>query len=144
MTNSEHGRLTENNRHGPAVHLLGDGSRSVIDDVTTSALQMAVSGLALRQRVIANNLSNIETPGYLAGRVSFENELRTAVENGASPSSVTATTARSLEPTRADGNNVNIDEEMLSHTNTVMSYQLALRGLDAKYGLLRDVIKAGA
>ncbi|PZS25841.1 MAG: flagellar biosynthesis protein FlgB [Pseudonocardiales bacterium] len=116
----------------------------MIDDVTTSALQMAVSGLAQRQRVIADNLANIETPGFRAGRVTFENALQTAVRDGISPSSVTPTTARSLEPTRTDGNNVNIDEEVLSHTNTVMTYQLALRALDSKYGLLRDVIKAGA
>jgi flagellar basal-body rod protein FlgB len=47
----------------------------------------------------------------------------------------------SLEPTRLNGNNVNLDEESLAHIDTMMRYQLTIRALDGKYGLLRDAIK---
>ena len=47
----------------------------------------------------------------------------------------------SLEPTRLNGSNVNLDEETLSHIDTTMRYQLTLRALDSKYGMLRDAIK---
>jgi flagellar basal-body rod protein FlgB len=100
-----------------------------------------VAGLSARQNAIANNISNIETPGYQARKVKFEEELSTAVSNGLSPSTVSPSVQNSLEPTRMNGNNVNLDEETLSHVDTMMRYQLTLRALDGKYGLLREAIK---
>jgi flagellar basal-body rod protein FlgB len=114
---------------------------AVFDDLSSSALRVSVAGLAARQNAIANNIANIETPGYKARKVEFEDALRGAVERGVSPSSVAPTTATSLEPTRLNGSNVNLDEETLSHIDTTMRYQLSLRALDSKYGMLRDAIK---
>jgi flagellar basal-body rod protein FlgB len=116
----------------------------VLDDITSVTLHSALTGLAKRQRVIADNISNVETPGFLAGRVSFEDSLSNAVSSGADPASVTPQVARSLQPTREDGNNVNLDQEMLSNVDTNLRYQLTLRALDSKYGLLHDAIKGGA
>ena len=108
----------------------------MFDDVSSVTLRTALDGLALRQRVIADNISNIETPGYLAKKVKFEEALGAAVSSGGSPADVTPTVARSLEPTRLNGNNVMSDEVDPSDV-----YQLALRAMDAKFGLLHDVIK---
>jgi len=113
----------------------------VFDDVSSSSLRVAVAGLAARQSAIANNISNIETPGYRARKVQFEEALSGAIARGDSPSSVSPSTQTSLEPTRLNGNNVNLDEETLSHIDTTMRYQLTLRALDHKYGMLRDAIK---
>jgi flagellar basal-body rod protein FlgB len=115
----------------------------VLEDVTSAALHTALSGLSRRQRVIADNISNIETPGFLAGRVQFEDALRSAVAGGGNPASVSPTVARSLEPTREDGNNVNLDHETLSNVDTNLRYQLVLKALDSKYGLLHTAIKGG-
>jgi flagellar basal-body rod protein FlgB len=112
----------------------------VFDDVTSAALRTALSGLSMRQRVIADNIANIETPGFLAGRVSFEEALNSAVKAG-DPSAATPTLARSLEPTREDGNNVNLDHETLANVDTGLRYQLALRAMDSKFSLIRDVTK---
>lgn len=110
----------------------------MFDDVTSVALQTALRGLSERQRVIADNVANINTPGFLAGRVSFEDELRQAVANGASGASadVAPTIQRQLEPTRTDGNNVNLDEETLANVETGLRYQLALRAMDHEFSLL--------
>ena len=113
----------------------------MFDDLSSSSLRVAVAGLSARQTAIANNIANIETPGYQARKVGFEEALRGAVERGDSPSSVAPSTQTSLEPTRLNGNNVNLDEETLSHIDTTMRYQLTLRALDSKYGMLRDAIK---
>ena len=83
----------------------------MFDSVSSVALQSALDGLAMRQRVIADNVANIQTPGYHAQKVSFEDALSKAVSHGSG--AVTAHVARSLEPTRMDGNNVNLDEETL-------------------------------
>jgi flagellar basal-body rod protein FlgB len=112
----------------------------VLEDVTSVALRTALNGLSMRQRVIADNIANVQTPGFLAGRVSFEDELRHAVTNG-SPAAGAPTVARSLEPTREDGNNVNLDHEVLSNMDTNLRYQTMLRAVDDKFGLLRSVIK---
>ncbi|GAB1643303.1 flagellar basal body rod protein FlgB [Krasilnikovia sp. MM14-A1259] len=113
----------------------------MFDDVSSSALRVAVSGLAARQSAIADNIANIETPGYHARKVKFEEALSGAIAAGRSPSSVSPSVQRSLEPTRLNGSNVNLDEETLSHIDTTMRYQLALRAVDSKYGLIRDAIK---
>jgi flagellar basal-body rod protein FlgB len=111
----------------------------VIDDVTSVALHSALSGLALRQRVIADNIANINTPGYHAKKVQFESALAGAVTDGTGGAA--ATVERSLEPTRLDGNNVNLDEETLSNVDTGLRYQLMLRAVDSKFGLLRDALR---
>ena len=113
-----------------------------MNDLTTDTLHVALRGLAARQRVIADNIANIETPGFLAGRVEFEAALRDAVTSGA-PSSVRATTGRSLAPTGVNGNNVNLDEETLSNIDTGLRYQLVVEAMSAKFSLLRTAIGGG-
>jgi flagellar basal-body rod protein FlgB len=112
----------------------------VFDDLASSAVRSALTGLAARQRVSANNIANIQTPGFTAGRVEFENALRDAVASGDSPRVTPTQTSSPLAP-RQDGNNVNLDEETLSSMDTGMRYQLMLRALDEKYELVSTVLK---
>jgi len=114
---------------------------AVIGDVTSSALKAALDGLAQRQRVTADNIANINTPGFLAGRVDFESSLRGAIGAGEDPASANAVVARSLEPTNVNGNNVNLDSETLNATETGLRYQLALNALDGKYSQLRTALR---
>lgn len=113
----------------------------MFDDVSTSSLRVAVVGLSARQNAIAGNIANIETPGYQARKVKFEEALSSAVANGRAPSTVSPSVQNSLEPTRLNGNNVNLDVESLAHIDTMMRYQLTIRALDGKYGLIREAIK---
>jgi flagellar basal-body rod protein FlgB len=112
----------------------------VFNDITTVTLHTALAGLSMRQRAIADNVANINTPGFLAGRVSFEDALLTAVEEG-KPAEGGASIARSLEPTREDGNNVNLDHEVLANVDTNLRYQTMLRAVDDRFGLLRTAIR---
>jgi flagellar basal-body rod protein FlgB len=116
----------------------------VLDDVTSVTLHSALAALSMRQRVTANNIANIETPNFHAGKVSFEDALNQALADGDNPGDVTGTVGTSLEPTREDGNNVNLDEETISSYDTQLRYETSLRALDNKFGLLKDVIKGGA
>lgn len=112
----------------------------MFDDVTSVALHSALDGLVARQKAIANNIANIQTPGYRATRVSFEESLREALDAGEAPV-VTPTSATSLEPTREDGNNVNLDTETLSSLDTNLRYQLTLRAVDNGFSLLRTSMR---
>ena len=111
-------------------------------DSTGSVIYAALNGLAARQRVIANNVANVETPGFIAGRVSFEDSLRRAIAGGdAADTSVSV--RRSADPVNVNGNNVSLDNEVVSLTQTDLSYQLMIQALNHKFGLLRTAIGSG-
>jgi flagellar basal-body rod protein FlgB len=112
----------------------------VLDDIASVTVRTALTGLAMRQRVTADNVANIETPGFLAGRVSFEDSLRSAVAGG-DATQATTSLDRSLEPTRLNGNNVNLDHETLSNIDTGLRYQLMLRAVDNKAGLITAALR---
>jgi flagellar basal-body rod protein FlgB len=111
----------------------------VFDSVTFKALSSALDGLAARQRAVANNIANVNTPGYRAQRVSFEDALAKSVALG--NGSVVAATNRSEEPTRLDGSNVNLDTETLSNIDTVLRYQFASQAIDGQFSSIRTAIK---
>ena len=113
----------------------------MIGDVTMTTLHAALSGLAQRQRVTNDNISNINTPGYLAGRTDFESTLKSELSHGETPRVGGGSIARSLEPTNTNGNNVDLDSETVIATETGLRYQLALNALDGKYGLLRTSLR---
>ena len=126
--------------HGSAVrHIDDESGLCVIESVTTAALTSALDGLALRQRTIANNIANVNTPGYQAQRVSFEDALAQSVRDGDGHSA--ASTARSLEPTRLDGNNVNLDTETVSNIDTVLRYQFAAQAVAGADSSMRAALR---
>lgn len=105
-----------------------------------TALQSALRGLSTRQRVIADNVANIQTPNFKAGEVDFETALSGALEAGDTPT-VTPSIARSSAPSRLDGNNVNLDDETIAGLETSMRYELTVRAMSEKFALLRTAIK---
>lgn len=83
---------------------------------------------ALRHAAIASNIANVSTPGYKRMQISkdFEEELRARIEARAS-SEIASIDPRTeldqLSPsTRADGNNVQIDQEMLDLSKNNMNF----------------------
>lgn len=111
----------------------------MFDSVAFRALESALDGLAMRQRAIANNIANVNTPGYHAQRVQFEEELARSVAAG--DGQAEPTVRRSLEPTRLDGNNVNLDTETLSNIDTVLRYQFATRAMDGQFSSVRTALR---
>ena len=119
------------------------GMAPSMNDLTMTALEDALRGLATRQRVIADNIANVQTPGFLARRVDFESSLRSAIDSGmASPATVDI--SQSTAPTRLDGNNVNLDDETVDLMQTGLRYQTMLEGMNAKFRLLGTAIRGEA
>jgi flagellar basal-body rod protein FlgB len=112
----------------------------VLDDITSVTLQTALSALSQQQRTTANNIANIDTPGFQASRVSFEDSLRAAVASG-SPGSAQVTTAGTGETPGQNGNNVSLSEEMVIATKSSMQYQLMSTAVSAKFDLISDSIR---
>jgi flagellar basal-body rod protein FlgB len=114
-----------------------------------SYLQAAMSGLAARQRTIANNIANIDTPNFKASEVRFEDALKTALSRGqadtsADQSSLNRSVSRSslldATSTRADGNNVDIDREMQMLGEANLTYSALTQVMSTRIGILRNVI----
>jgi flagellar basal-body rod protein FlgB len=112
-------------------------------DSAGSAIYAALNGLAARQRVIANNVANVETPGFIAGKVSFEDSLRAAISGGDAGATSVSTVA-STDAVNQNGNNVSLDGEVVSMTDTDLRYQLMVQALNQKFTLLRTAIGSGA
>jgi flagellar basal-body rod protein FlgB len=111
----------------------------MFDSVTVNALTSALDGLASRQRAIAQNVANINTPNYRAERVSFEDALAKSVTEGSGV--VQSTMGKSLEPTQLNGNNVNLDTETLSNIDTVLRYQFASQAVNANFSAIRAALR---
>ena len=110
-------------------------------DLAMRVIQQSLDGLSARQRIIAENIANVDTPGFLAGRVSFEDNLRSAIDKGDSPESVGISTSRSNDATRTNGNNVNVDDENISLIETGLRYQLAIDSMNTKFRILRTSMR---
>jgi flagellar basal-body rod protein FlgB len=111
----------------------------VFDSVTINALSSAMDGLALRQRTIAQNIANINTPSYHAKVVSFENALAQSVQAG--NGTAVATTTTSEAPTQQNGNNVSLDSETLNNIETVLRYQFATQAVNADFDATQAAMK---
>jgi flagellar basal-body rod protein FlgB len=121
----------------------------------------ALEGLTARQRTIADNVANVDTPDFKGSRVSFEAQLKKAigtddrplkmfkVQNGVdSPGDAPA----DVKPTviqetgmgrRNDGNNVDIDREMLDLSDTNVRFNAVIQVMSNKISNLRYVINDG-
>lgn len=121
-----------------------------INDATIiAALRRQMTVVAARQVVAASNLANVNTPGYRAKEVSFGDALDQRLS---AASEMKATNARHLAgtvthdpnvnevvdlPSRRDGNNVQIDRELLSMTRAAGDFSAAQTALAAKFRLVR-------
>jgi flagellar basal-body rod protein FlgB len=116
-------------------------------DRTSAALAKCLDGVGLRQRVIADNIANVETPGFTRSEVDFEGQLKEAL--GSSPDvamkrigDVNAKVrADHMSPARSDGNNVSIDKEMAGMTKNTMQYEALIQLMNLKGSMLRSAIE---
>ena len=98
-------------------------------DIYTAVKKM-MDVSALRHAAIASNLANVSTPGYKRADVSksFEEELRASMKSRNAHEIAEAlprTEVDALTPsTRADGNNVQIDSELLGLTKNTMNFNV--------------------
>jgi len=118
-------------------------------------LKQALDAYSVRQRVIAENIANVQTPGYRARKVTFEENLRKAFQRRIAlapvpnpPRSIPIGTF-STSPVRvvedpddySNGvNNVNLEKEMTQMVETNLSYSLVARLLKGRIEMLRAAI----
>ena len=123
------------------------------DSAILAALRRQMATAVAKQSAAASNLANLDTPGYKAREVSFADALD---ELNANPLSTTddlhiqtstAAQPRTVEiedlPLRRDGNNVQLDRELLALTRASGEFSAAQTALTAKFRLVRYAINEG-
>lgn len=110
------------------------------DDVS-AVLKSALDGLSLRQRVVADNVANIDTPNFLGSTVEFESALRSAIAEGeVAEREITAATGISTTPVGPNGNNVDLQTETVTAMQSVFQYQLLTRAVGDRFSLVTTAI----
>ena len=127
----------------------------------TYLLKQALDASWLRNKAIANNIANVDTPGYKRQKVEFEHLLSKAIDSkevagvttnekhipiGGAQSlyrsgiSVTEDNTTSI---RLDGNNVDIESEMAQLAQNNIKYNALIQKISNEFNKLRTVINEG-
>ncbi len=119
------------------------------------SLKKALDVYAKRHEVTVQNISNVETTGYRAQKVTFEDMLSNenmrlrGYETHPDHMSIGRQAPTSVEERVEDANtdfdnginNVDIDNEMTTLATNDLSYRLATRLLSGRYNTLRGAIR---
>jgi len=116
--------------------------------MTLSIIDLLHKGLdtaALRQRTIANNVANANTPGFKRSFVSFEEHVREAItrRNLTSDDLGPRMVQDQSTSMREDGNNVSVEHEMVLMAANTVQYQALTQQVSERLALLRYVINEG-
>ncbi len=133
---------------------------TVWGDPTLLVLKKALEASSLRHRVIADNVANADTPRFKKSKVVFEELLKEALSRDGKVDMITTDPRHmkagaelsSISPQvvqvrgtamRADGNNVDIEEEMVEMAANAIRYQVLAREAADRFSLLSYVITGG-
>jgi flagellar basal-body rod protein FlgB len=121
----------------------GDSSVNLFDN-TELGLQAAIRGADMRQTVLAQNLANANTPGYVRKDVNFQSTLAAAMQDGMSPDQVQFdTTTDGSAPMQADGNSVDADTESAKMAENGLHYQSLVAIAKGRLDIITSAIGNG-
>lgn len=134
---------------------LGHQRERALKELTYQIIKKGLDASAMRQRAISSNIANVNTPGYKADKVKFEGELRKALGKngvamektheghlgGAKASSVGPEIVRNESASmNENGNNVDIDREMVDLAANEIYYSALIEQVNRKLGNMNYVI----
>lgn len=116
---------------------------SLIDTPDMGLLERFLDLASYRQALVANNLANIDTPGYQTRDILFREELDRA-ENGINEDNLQPVALRVPGLiARPDGNNVSLDRESLLLLETQLQYHTATELIHTEFQILQEAITGG-
>ncbi len=118
---------------------------------TKNNIERGLDAAWLRNDVIAQNIANVDTPGYKRKIVQFEefldNEMKTGrISHGKtklSSDGMQITEAPAQSSYRSDGNNVDIEHEMALMAANSIRYNTLIQRMNGDFQKLRTVIRGG-
>jgi flagellar basal-body rod protein FlgB len=114
-----------------------------VSDAVGQVLASALDGVAERQRVIADNIANVDTPNFRATSVDFESQLSAAIDDGSfaqadgEPVDVGITRTPTDTPVGANGNNVDLRKETMAAVQSQFQYQVLTRAVADRFDLVK-------
>lgn len=113
-------------------------SPEMMDGMTVS-LERYMDLLAARQKLVASNIANADTPGYKTRDLDFQSEFRNALEAGGTP------VVREVGnlPIKNDGNDVSIDREARLLAENALRFNIASNLLRGEIKMMKMAIDEG-
>lgn len=114
------------------------------------AAKTTLDAVALRQEAIANNLNNLETPGYKRVDLApdFESQLQqaTLARDSSQLASLkpTLATDASAKPSSKDGNTVRLEEELMRMNQNAMVHAVETQMISGTLAKMRLAITGRA
>src|ERR1700761_313995 len=112
----------------------------MVDSVSRS-LEKYMDVLATRQKVVASNIANVDTPGFKTQDVDFQTEFNNLVDGNSS------STVQSKEVTglrvKNDGNSVNLDREARLLSENSIRFSIASNLMKGQLRMLKNAIHEG-
>ncbi len=130
-----------------------------MSDFTLDVLKKAMDASLLRQKVIAENIANVDTPFYRRKEVVFEDELKRALNKQKSILPLKTTNKRHIKNVeynklpdpkvkvvddilfRRDLNNVDIEKELVDLAKNNILYTGLTRFVSTRFSMLKGAIK---
>ena len=129
-----------------------------LDTPNLRILEKGLDATALRNRVLANNIANVDTPGYKRSDVDFEAILGAELGQESDRLALKTSSPRHLPglesgqgnavvtdergTMRNDGNNVDVDREMTRVAENTIQYNSTIRALSSQLAILRMVVQS--
>jgi flagellar basal-body rod protein FlgB len=110
-------------------------------DGVSGVLANALDGITARQNVIADNIANVDTPGFRASTLDFETSLRAAVARGDGTAPLSFQTLATDTPVGVNGNNVDLRKETMAAMQSSFQYQLVTRSAADRLADLRTAVE---
>jgi len=107
-------------------------------DHLAGSIERYLDLLSARQKLVASNIANADTPGYKTRDLDFQSEYRSAIETAQSR----AIEVDSLK-VKNDGNNVNLDREARLLVENALRFNLASQLMRSEIRLVRSAIQEG-
>lgn len=114
---------------------------AIVEDINTSILSKALDAVALRQQAIAQNIANVNTPGYRRLTVQFEADLAAALHGG-DATRIGQVAPRVQQAALAAGNQ-GTDADMARLAETVLHHHALVTVLDKRIAMIGTAISEG-
>jgi flagellar basal-body rod protein FlgB len=107
-------------------------------DRITQSIERYMDLLSTRQKVVASNIANADTPGYKTKDVDFQSQFRAEMNSQTAGISEVGGL-----PIKSDGNNVSIDREARMLAENALRFNLASNLMRSQLRMVKEAIQEG-
>jgi flagellar basal-body rod protein FlgB len=108
-------------------------------DRVAAPLEQYMTLLSVRQKLVASNIANVDTPGYKTKDIDFAAEFHAALEGATSPNVIEAPGLY----LKNDGNNVSLDRESRLLAEDALRFNVASNLTRAELRQVRMAMEDG-